>query len=275
MSRIRSTRVTVGLVLLVVVLTSLATSAVVRAEHEHQGNGNNDEKQVSREVETDYTSHGPGIMETSKVSRYVSRDWSSSSSESDDTGIPHCVRLDAEGRMCAVCEIGYLRTSDGGCSQKGLCNVKNCAVCASQTPDECDMCAYGYETKDGGFSCTGAGPIQTWSVCSPWYFCRDLRRMLRASPSNTSLCICCRKTPNGDACESATYGYCRLPGCNICDSDGQCVDCASGYTATSDGACIKCDVANCASCVRPNTCGVCTKHYRVSKNRRECIPSDD
>jgi len=166
---------------------------------------------------------------------------------------------------CDICRIGYDVTSTGECTLRGVCAVRDCALCVPDSTTTCDTCANGFRLAGANDRCHGDGPFTTWSVCSPSHFCEDEDATLRAAKGDNSMCICCTKAADGTAqCTGAKYGYCRVENCDVCGSGRVCAICAAGYTLTQEGACARCDVDHCAGCSADNVCAACDMGYTLS-----------
>ena len=150
--------------------------------------------------------------------------------------IPNCLSCE-DPINCRICKTGYelfYESKAYVCKIPYSCNVANCLLCSSTSPNICTNCLSSYYLASSGQKCDAI-------ICQDTQF----------YDSSIQACKCPARTflSNGK-CISCSENYClscNSAGCLICDqryyaSQGKCLSCFDNcYECTSGTSCITCD----------------------------------
>ena len=139
--------------------------------------------------------------------------------------------LNCTNTSCALCGLSYV-DSNGQC-QPPTTEISNCAT--YENASVCKECKYGYHLSSN--TCKAI----TVDNC------------LFVSTLNTAICLVCNNGKQSDpSTGKCTDTECGISNCTYCmvmavgtSNSVQCVECKSGYSLNSQGACVTEVTANC------------------------------
>lgn len=123
--------------------------------------------------------------------------------------------------MCEMCENGFSLTVDGTCTSSPASTAiscsDNCLACNSTT--WCNICQFGYNSAGGICYPNNGYDVENCQSTFTGYACQ--------------LCDTNYITNIAYQCVAAPGFTCTVENCEVCESDGVCSTCESGFNAVS------------------------------------------
>lgn len=220
---------------------------------------------------------------------YAAKVTASSYSFCSNFQLPNCAVAQSL-TSCATCNIGYIRTDQGGCIPFPTSAISNCAIYTTATV--CGMCAQQYWLQSPS-NCMPVTPIanclnysttaqSVCILCSTIYYLRNNLCYPRVASLNIPNCQ--TVFVDRDMCMTCNYGYvlsidftqclANIFNCNqttFVNGVLTCIACQNGYYL-SGGTCTQGSITNCTVYQNATACLVCQAGNYLVPTLTACQP---
>jgi hypothetical protein len=169
---------------------------------------------------------------------------------------PKVCLICSSNQICSKCDLNknYFLNLNKTCSK---CK-KKCKICKEN--GNCLLCEDGYYLSNK-FSIANSTSDNN-STCQACYpNCKTC--------INGSFCLACNDYYLLEILENKC-NYCLESNCNLCDKDGKCNECKTGFYQNEVSICIKCGIDNCKLCNSQGNCTSCESGFYLENGSLSC-----